>query len=127
MENVNVEDLVAEEFEAVDPNLEVFEQENEHFAKVVEGVESIIKQFRSGAQVQINGSEAYAIGAMKADNMQWDIHKGYEGFISDAAKKLYELVTNMLKRIRDYFFGEGTGEDKMSMAEDAAAVADLSR
>lgn len=124
MENVNVEDLVAEEFEAVDPNLEVFEQENEHFAKVVEGVESIIKQFRSGAQVQINGSEAYAIGAMKADNMQWDIHKGYEGFISDAAKKLYELVTNMLKRIRDYFFGEGTGEDKMSMAEDAAAVAD---
>lgn len=124
MENTNVEDLVAEEFEAVDPNLEVFEAENEHFTKVVEGVESIIKQFRSGAQVQIGGCEAYAVGALKAEGMQWDIHKGYEGFISDAAKKLYEMVTNMLKRIRDYFFGEGSGEDKMSMAEDASAVED---
>lgn len=122
MENVNVEDMVAEEFEATDPNLEIFEEENEHFSKVIEGVESIIKQFRSGNQVQIGGCEAYAVGALKADNLQWDIHKGYEGFISDAAKKLYEMVTQMLKRIREYFFGEGSGDDKMSMAEDATAV-----
>lgn len=122
MENVCIEEMVEKSFEEQDPNKEIFEAENEHLSKMVDGVESIINQFTSGSMVQIGGVEAYSIGVMKADNLQWDIHRGYEGFISDAAKKLYEMIANMLKAIKAYFFGGGEGDDKLTMKEDGDAI-----
>lgn len=85
---------------------DIFENEADSIENFCAGFESIINQYqRNGAQVQIGGCEAYTTSIMKTNGLNWDATQGFEGFLGDGIKKIYEMIKNFFKGIWNFFFG----------------------
>lgn len=77
----------------------------DHVGKFIDGFESIVNQFKEKNIISIDGCERYTIGVLSAEGIHFSNTMGGENFVVNAAKKLYEMISNMLKSIKDFFFG----------------------
>ena len=94
------------------PEEDVIESDLQHIDNFVEGFESIINQYRSKGMVNYSGFESYTIGVMKANSLTTNVYNGFENFITDGIKKLWEMIKNMCKSIYQFFFGGKNDENK---------------
>lgn len=83
------------------------ENESEHIRSFVNGFESIAQQFRCGSKMQIGGCESYAVGVLSASGLQSiPVQGGFENFVVNGLKKLFEMIKSFLSRIWNFFFGK---------------------
>lgn len=94
------------------PEEDIIESDLQHIDNFVEGFESIINQYRSKGMVNYSGCESYTIGIMKANSLTTNVYSGFENFITDGIKKLWEMIKNMCKSIYQFFFGGKDDENK---------------
>lgn len=81
--------------------------ESEHIRSFVDGFESIAQQYRCNGAVQIGGCEAYAGGVFSASGMEtMPVQGGFENFVTNGLKKLYEMVKAFLAGVWNFFFGK---------------------
>lgn len=86
---------------------EVTQSESEHIRSFVQGFESISQQFRCGSKMEIGGCEAYAVGVFSASGMESiPVVGGFENFVTNGLKKLYEMVKAFLAGVWNFFFGK---------------------
>lgn len=86
---------------------EVTKNESEHIRSFVNGFESITQQFRCGDKMEIGGCEAYAVGVFSASGMPTiPAQGGFENFVVNGIKKLYEMVKTFLAGVWNFFFGK---------------------
>lgn len=92
------------------------------------GLESLISNPSQSFFNSLSGSESYYCLHLDAKNYAGMENKFIEG-AKKAAKALYDNIMKVIKRIREYFFGEGekAAEDAQSKAEESVSnMAELS-
>lgn len=86
---------------------EATKNESEHIRSFVNGFESMTLQFRCGSEMEIGGCEAYAVGVFSASGMPTvPVQGGFENFVVNGLKKLYEMVKAFLAGVWNFFFGK---------------------
>ena len=90
----------------MDEMFDFIDSDAEHIEKFVSGFESIIAQYTDNGLVGFAGNESYAVGVLKASSAHFNIHKGFENFITDGAKKIYDMIVSFFKSIYEFLFGK---------------------
>lgn len=86
--------------------VDFIEQDSAHIESFINGFESIIKQKSRNGFVDIGGCETYTTGVMLANGVKFqDTYDGFENFIAEGIKKLWEMVSSFFKGIWNFFFG----------------------
>lgn len=104
--------------------LQGFESDSNHIDKYVQGFESLIqKQKQYGRILEMTGAESYTATVNKLNDITQTPMHGMENFVSNTAKKIWEMITAFSKRIWEFFFSKNKN-DNMTMKEDHEVVAD---
>lgn len=95
---------------------QILDSEVEHINNYVTGFESIITQYRNCGVIRFNGFENYTLAIHKANELTLSPSAGMENFITDAVKKLWEMIKSFFRGIKEFFFGK---DKKVEETKDA--------